>query len=119
MGMQINTRTYRPAQMAYRSERSKLSGLQVTLSSGQKKILAVFVGVFVMTMLVVAGLIAGRIDTIEARVQQMQATNIALVNEHVRLLASRAQLSSKDHITALAERKLHLFEPVKGQVHRM
>lgn len=119
MGTQINTRTYRPAQIAYRSERGKLPGLQVTLSSGQKKILAAFASMVVLTMLVVAGLIAGRIDTIEARVQQLQVANIALANEHVRLLASRAQLSSKDHITALAERKLHLFEPVKGQVHRM
>ncbi len=49
----------------------------------------------------------------------MQARNITVANENIRLLATRAQLASKTHIVSLAERKLNLFEPDKGQVRRM
>ena len=53
------------------------------------------------------------------RTQQLQARNITVANKNIRLLATRAQLASKTHILALAERKLNLFEPDKGQVRRM
>lgn len=119
MAAPINTRVYRPPQMAFKSERRSWSYLRLTLSAGQKKMLGFAALIVLVIGLAAPQLIAGRIDAAQARVQHLQAANATISTEHVRLLATRAQLTSKDHITALAERKLRLFEPVKGQVHRM
>ncbi len=119
MATQINTRAYRPPQMAFKSEPRTWGCIRLALSAGQKKILAIAVGVGLVTGLAATQMVAGRIDAAQVRAQQLQVANATISNENVRLLAARAQLASKTHITALAERKLRLFEPVKGQVHRM
>ena len=119
MAMPTNTRVYRPSQLALKSEQRAWGSIRLALSSGQKKILAIAVGVGLVAGLAATQLVAGHIDSALARVQQLQAANATISNENVRLLAARAQLASKTHIMALAERKLRLFEPVKGQVHRM
>lgn len=119
MATPINTRIYKPPQGAFKSEQRAWGSIRLALSAGQKKILALAVGVALVAGLAATQLVAGRIDTAQARARQLQEANATISNENVRLLATRAQLASKAHITALAERKLRLFEPVKGQVHRM
>ncbi len=51
--------------------------------------------------------------------QEVQKAYAALDSEHVQLLATRAQLSSRERIAKVAETRLQLFEPVAGQVQRM
>ena len=119
MATQINTRVYRSPQMAFKSEPRAWSSIRLALSAGQKKILAIAVGLALVAGLAATQMVAGRIEAAQAKAQRLQATNATVSNENVRLLAARAQLASKTHITALVERKLRLFEPVKGQVHRM
>ncbi len=119
MATQINTRVYRPPPMAIKSEPRAWGSIRLVLSAGQKRMLAIAVGVALVAGLAATQMVAGRIDAAQTRAQQVQAANATISNENVRLLATRAQLASKTHITALAERKLRLFEPVKGQVHRM
>lgn len=117
--MHMNTRIYKPAQMAFQSEERKTPVIRLQLSGGQKRLLAIVAGMGLVAILAAGQFIAGRIVAAEAIIEHLQSVNGTLANENVRLLAARAQLSSKAHVAALVERKLRLFEPLKGQVHRM
>ncbi len=60
-----------------------------------------------------------RAVTAQQGLQEVQRAYAALDSEHVQLLATRAQLSSRERIAKVAETRLQLFEPVAGQVQQM
>jgi Tfp pilus assembly protein PilO len=57
----------------------------------------------------------GQISTLSAQAEQLRADNKSTANENVRLLAARAQLTSKTHVAALAGTKLNLLNLIKGR----
>ena len=91
----------------------------LVLSQGSVKMLLGFVALAVVTGSIMTYGLYGRIQKTEHRVQQLQAENSVITTRHMQLRAARAQLSSKSHILALVEKRLRLYEPGKGQVHRM
>ena len=119
MASSVNIRTYRPQQLAVRESRRAFPRLRIALSRDERRVLIVAAGLALMAGLAITQLFHGRINDTMERTQQLQARNITVANENIRLLATRAQLASKTQILALAERKLNLFEPDKGQVRRM
>ncbi len=98
--------------------RRAIPHLRIALGREQRRVLSVAAGIALMA-LAITHHVHGRISDALERSEQLQARNITVANENIRLLATRAQLASKTRITSLAERKLNLFEPDKGQVRRM
>ncbi len=119
MASTVNIRTYRPQQLSVRESQRAVPHLRIALGREQRRVLTVAAGIALMAGLAITQLLHGRISDALERSQQLQARNITVANENIRLLATRAQLASKTHIVSLAERKLNLFEPDKGQVRRM
>ena len=119
MASSVNIRTYRPPQMAVREKDRAVLRFRLALSREQRRMLTVTAVIALMTGLMITQFLHGRIEDTQERSQQLQARNSTVANENIRLLASRAQLASKTHILAVAERKLKLSEPAQGQVRRM
>ena len=69
--------------------------------------------------LVVTQFFHGQMVDMRSRAEKVRILNTSISNENIRLLSVRAQLASKNHIISLAGKKLNLFEPGQGQVHRM
>lgn len=116
-GVQI--RSYRQKQPTSTSKLRNLPKAFFSLRSHQMKILIGGVALaVVMGSIMIHGLY-GRILASQERVRQLRAEHNVIATKNMQLLAMRAQLSSRAHVLALAERKLKLFEPEKGQVHRM
>lgn len=81
-----------------------------------------------LAMMVVVALVIGlgltqsfhvRIVELRFKIDQLQASNIAIADENNRIEAVGAQVASKAQVVALAKRKLKLFEPDHGQVRRL
>jgi hypothetical protein len=75
-------------------------------------------------IVLVAGLtitqfIHGQMVDMRSRAEKVRILNTNISNENVRLLSVRAQLASRAQIVTIAGKKLNLFEPGQGQVHRM
>ena len=119
MASTVNIRTYRPQQLSVRESRRAIPHLRIARGREQRRVLSVAASIALVAGLAITQLLHGRISDALERSQQLQARNITVANENIRLLATRAQLASKTHIVSLAERKLNLFEPDKGQVRRM
>jgi len=116
----INIRVYRPRQRIQAKERPRKNTLHfVRLSLNQCKQL----GMILMSALVIGlGLTQFfhvKIVELQAKVDQLQTRNTVIADENNRLVVTGAQVASKAQIVALAKRKLKLFEPAQGQVHRM
>lgn len=78
------------------------------------------IGVAVLIIgLGVTQFVHGRMVALQAKADEIQASNTSIANENIRLLAARAQVASKTQVAALAKTKLKLFEPDQGQVRRM
>ena len=77
------------------------------------------VAIALITGLAITQFFHGQVQNTRTSVMQLQGKNAVIGNENMRLLATRAQLASKTKIVSHAGVKLHLFEPGKGQVHRM
>jgi hypothetical protein len=119
MALSVNIRTYRPQQLSVRESRRVVLRSRIALSREQRWLLTATAGVALAVGLAITQLLYGQVKEATERSQLLQARNSTVANENIRLLATRAQLASKAHILAVAERKLNLFEPDKGQVRRM
>ena len=115
----VNVRNFRQKPMSLTSTRPAKPGIRISFPAEYLRyLLAAVVLAAVMGSIMSYGL-HGRILGARERVQQLRAENSIVATKNVHLLAARAQLASKLQVVALAEKKLKLFEPEKGQVHRM
>lgn len=115
----VNVRSYRPVQASLRSARPVTPRVGLSISSVQRKWIALMVGSALVMGVGVTQFFHGRMVEMRSRAEKVRTVNAHISTENIRLLSVRAQLSSKDHILALAGKKLHLFEPGQGQWHRM
>lgn len=69
--------------------------------------------------LAATGTMQSRAAALEAQTETARRAYVALDNEHIRLLSTRAQLGSRERIGKIAGARLQLFEPETGQVQRM
>lgn len=65
------------------------------------------------------GAMQSRAAAIEAQAEAARRAYVALDNEHILLLSTRAQLASRERIGKIAGTRLQLFEPEAGQVQHM
>jgi hypothetical protein len=119
MAIQVNMRTYRPQPVSSKTGRRAAPRFSITLSGEQWRCLAILVAIALVAGLVITHFFHGKLVDMRARAEQLRVVNTAIGNENVRLLATRAQLSSKTYIVSRVGTKLNLFEPEKGQLHRM
>jgi len=61
----------------------------------------------------------GQMMEMRAEIEQLRGVHTQMYDRHVELRTQRAQLSSKNHIVAVASVKLNLYEPQQRQVRRM
>lgn len=119
MALQVNVRTYRPQPVSSKTGRQAAPRFSMTLSGEQWRCIAILVAIALVAGLIITHFFHGKLVDMRARAEQLRVVNTAIGNENVRLLASRAQLSSKTYIVSRVGTKLNLFEPEKGQLHRM
>jgi uncharacterized protein HemX len=119
MASNVNIRSYRLQQASLKAGRRKVFLSKISISSEAQKVMAIMVAIALITGLAITQFFHGHIVKTKNSVMQLQSKNAVVGNENMRLLATRAQLASKTKIVSLARVKLHLFEPEKGQVHRM
>lgn len=115
-----SVRVYRPRQQTFSKEKRRSqprNGLK--LADTQVRFIAVLAAAAVVMGLLLTQCIHGQIVDMQLKAEQLRVKNTSIANENVRLLATRAQLTSKTQVAALAGTKLNLFEPDKGQVRRM
>lgn len=119
MASNVTLRNYRLQQAPLRAGRRKMSRLNLAISAEIRRVMAIMVAVSLVAGLAITQFFHGQVVDTRARVIELQNKNATIANENVRLLATRAQLTSKTQIVSHAKTKLNLFEPEKGQVHRM
>lgn len=119
MASHVNVRNYRLQQAPLRTGRKETPSLKALFSMEEQKTIGIVAAVILVLGLTFTQFFHGQIVDSKAKVQQLQSKNSAIANENIRLLATRAQLASKASIVSHAKVKLNLFEPEKGQVHRM
>ena len=119
MASNVNIRSYKLQQASLKAGRRKVFLANITISPEVKKVMAIMVVIALVAGLAITQFFHGQIVNTKARVIQLQSKTSVIGNENVRLLATRAQLASKTQIASHAGAKLNLFEPEKGQVHRM
>jgi len=116
----INARPYRPRQVILARENSKKNTRHLMLLS-QKQCKQL--GLIIMAALVIGlGLTRffhDRIVELRTKVAQLQTSNTTIADEYRSLCTTSAHLASKTQVAALAQKKLHLFEPDHWQVRRM
>lgn len=116
----VSVRTFKPRQQVFSKEQSLARPrFRCNFSFEQAKVLAIVLAVVVVLGVGLTQIIQGGMGDLQGRAEQLRARNTAVADENVRLLAARAQLSSKAQVVALAKTKLHLFEPDQRQVRRM
>lgn len=116
----VSVRTFRPRQQVLTREQAQVQPrFRCSLPVAQAKTFAIVTGVALVLAVGVTQIIHGRMGELHGKAEQLRARNTVVANENVRLLATRAQLSSKAQVVALAKTKLHLFEPDQRQVRRM
>ncbi len=59
----------------------------------------------------------GRIESAAGRIEQLQSVSSRAVNENIRLLAARAQLTSRKNVVKQAMQRFQLMVPGKGQIY--
>lgn len=119
MASNVNIRSYRLQQASHKAGRRKLFLSKITVSQESRKVIVVMVALALVMGLALTQFFHGQVANTRTKAMQLQSKNAVIANENMRLLAARAQLASKTKIVAHAGAKLHLFEPEKGQVHRM
>lgn len=115
----VNVRSYRPVQVSFRSAKPAAPRMSLNLSSAQRKWLCLMVGSALVIGVTGTQFFHGRMVEMRTNAEKVRTVNGHISTENIRLLSMRAQLTSKDHIVALAGKKLNLFEPGQGQLHRM
>jgi len=114
-----SVQSYRPPQtrsLASAAGRSGVRGL--TLSWSGLRIAAPLVLAIVLLAGIGVRLSAQRCAHMEERLRRLALQRRELGDANIELLARRARLLSRPEITAAAARRLELFPPAKGQVHR-
>jgi len=119
MASNVNIRSCRLRQVPLKVGSRKMNWFALAIPGEIRKVLAVTVVIALMAGMFITQFFHGQVVDTRARVLQLQSKNAAIGNENIRLLATRAQLASKANIVSHAGVKLNLFEPEKGQVHRM
>jgi hypothetical protein len=115
-----NVRAYRPRQIMRANVKPEINARRASLPSpNQCKLLALMAAAALMISLGLMQYLQVRIVELRARIDQLQASNIAISRENTRIEAIGAQVASRTQVVALAKKKLKLFEPDHGQVHRM
>ena len=110
-----SVRVYRPRQQSFsREKRRPQSQCGPKLSNAQVRFIAVLSAAAMVMGLLLTQCIHGQIVDMQVKAEQLRAKNTSVANENVRLLAARAQLTSKTQVAALAGTKLNLFELDKG-----
>lgn len=66
-----------------------------------------------------SALVRGGIASVRADAAQVERQYLALEHEHMQLLSTRAQLSSRERIGKMAETRFQLFEPTPDQVQKL
>jgi len=116
----VSVRTFKPRQQVFSKEQPMARPrFRCSFPVEQAKVLAIVSAVVVVLGVGLAQIIQGGMGDLQGRAEQLRTRNTAVADENVRLLAARAQLSSKAQVVALAKTKLHLFEPDQRQVRRM
>lgn len=116
----VSVRTFKPRQQVFSKEQPQARPRnRFSFPAEQARMLAIASAVLVVLGLGLTMVIQGKMGDLQGRAEQLRARNTAVADENVRLLAARAQLSSKAQVVALAKTKLHLFEPDQRQVRRM
>ncbi|MGD9949332.1 MAG: hypothetical protein AB7U29_12765 [Desulfobulbus sp.] len=116
----VSVRTYRPRQMgSFQGTRQEKSRLSLRLSNTVRRFLAVTCLVALVAGLLVTQYFYGQMMEMRAQAEQLRGLHAQMYNHNVGLRAHRAQLSSKDHVVAVASVKLNLYEPDQRQVRRM
>lgn len=116
----VSVRTYRPQQVAsFRQERQANNRFSLRLSSVARRFLAVTCLAALVVGLLITQYFYGQMMDMRAQSEQLRGLHAQMYNQNVELRAHRAQLSSKDHVVAVASVKLNLFEPDQRQVRRM
>ena len=120
MTPQVNVRVYRPRQqMLSKAAPQKRSHFAHTLSGRQSRVIAGLLAVSLVVGLAVTQCIHGLMTTMHAKAEQVRTSNMAVADENMRLLATRAQMASRTQVVTLAKAKLNLIEPDQRQVRRM
>jgi len=119
MASNVNIRSYKLQQASLKAGRRKVFLANITISPEVKKVTAIIVAFALVAGLAITQFFHGQVVNTKAMVMLLQSKNSVIGNENVRLLAARAQLASKTQVASHAGAKLNLFEPEKGQVHRM
>lgn len=117
--MMQSTRTFR-APVANLRIRQRVSSAREEISS--EKLVRPMVMILLVTIGVVFSMnqfLNWRIDNIGGTLDQLQALRRNAGSENMSLLAARARLMSTSHIEAVAEARLQLYLPEKGQLHRL
>ncbi|QQG65345.1 cell division protein FtsL [Desulfobulbus oligotrophicus] len=116
----VGVQTFKPRQQIFTQERTQVSSqFCCILSIVQTRVFAVVALVVLVLGIGLTQIIQTAMSDLQERASHLRSGNIAVANENVRLLATRAQLSSKAQVIALAGTRLHLFEPDQKQVRRM
>ncbi len=120
MTSQVNVRVYRPRQQVLsKATHRKESRFAGVLSGVRTRVLAGLLAVSLVVGLAVTQCIHGLMTTMHAKAEQVRVENMAVADKNMRLLATRAQMTSRTQVAALAKTKLNLFEPDQRQVRRM
>ena len=123
----MNSRLYtqtcrRPLARAAMEQLGRLAGElagRFAMSGRQHLALAALACCAVGIGLAANGAMQSRAAAIEAQAEAARRAYVALDNEHILLLSTRAQLSSRERIGKIAGTRLQLFEPEAGQVQHM
>ncbi|NLX18483.1 MAG: hypothetical protein GXY53_04260 [Desulfobulbus sp.] len=120
MSPTVGVQTFKPRQQIFNQDRTQAtSQFRGLLSIVQTRVFAAGAVAALVLGIGITQMIQTMTNDLQQRATQLRAGNIAVADENVRLLATRAQLSSKAQVVALAGTKLHLFEPDQKQVRRM
>jgi len=115
-----NVRAYRPRQVPPVSNMPAKKARPMGLTSpGQWKLLGATTAAVLIISLGLMQFFHARIVALQVRIDRLQTCNAAIAAENKRIEAVGDQVGSRSQVVALAKRKLNLFEPDHGQVHRM
>jgi len=106
-------------QVSSRSAKPAAPRFSLSISGEQRKWITLMVVFALVTGVAVTQFFHGQMVDMRSRAEKVRTLNANISTENIRLLSVRAQLTSKGHIVTLAGKKLNLFEPGQGQVHRM
>jgi uncharacterized protein HemX len=111
---------YRPRQVILEKGNPRKKALHfVRLAPNQRKKLGLMVMAALVIGLGLTQFLHVKIVELQAKIDQLQTSYTAIADKNNHLASADAQVDSKAQVVELAKRKLKLFKPDQGQVHRM